>query len=85
MKAWTHRHIRYAHILCGGNFKIIYLQGTKGGKSNALSRRPEYRPAEEAVYREQQILKPQDFGKFQIVVVWETDSKQIQQELPHMV
>ena len=83
-KAWTHRQIRWVQKLCGLNFKIIYRPGTKGGKHHALTRRPEYRPEEGARHREQQILKPQHFGKFQIAVLWGTDSEQLQQELPHV-
>jgi len=83
-KAWTHRQIRWAQKLCGFNFKIIYRPGIKGGKPDALSRRPEYRPEEGATHREQQILKPQHFGKFQIAVVWGTNSEQLHQEWPQL-
>jgi len=69
-KAWTRRQIRWAQILCSFNFKIIYRPGTKGGRPDALSRRPEYRPEEGAKHHEQQILNPQHFGKLQIAVVW---------------
>jgi len=34
--------------------------------------------------REQQIVKPQDFGKFQIAIMWERDSERLQQQVPHM-
>jgi len=70
--------------LCGFNFKIIYRPGIKGGKPDALSRRPEYRPEEEATHREQQILTHQHFGKLQIAVVWGIHSEQLQQELPQL-
>ena len=83
-KAWTHRQIRWAQKLCGFNFKIIYRPGIKGGKPDALSRRPEYRPEAGATHREQQILKPQHFGKFQIAVVWGTRSERLQPELPQL-
>ena len=43
------------------NFKIIYRPGTRGGKPDALSRRPEYRPEEGAEHRKQSILKPENF------------------------
>ena len=46
------------------NFKIVYRPGTKGGKPDALSRWPEYRPKEGATHREQQILKPENFENF---------------------
>ena len=56
----------------------------KGGKPHALSRGPEYRPEEGATHREQQILRPEHFGKFQIAVVWGDESPSLQQELPHL-
>jgi len=56
-KAWTHRQIRWAQKLCSFNFKIIYQPGTKEGKPDTLSRRPEYRPEEGATHREQQIFE----------------------------
>ena len=83
-KVWTDRQIRWAQKFCGFTFKIVYRLGTKGGKQEPLSRRPEYRPEEGATHHEQQILQPKHFGKFQIAVVWGTDSEQLQQELPHM-
>jgi len=83
-QAWTHRQIRWAQKLCGFNCKIIYRPGIKAGKPEALSRPPEYRPEEGARHREQQILKHQHFGKFQIAVVWGTHSEQLQQELPQL-
>jgi len=83
-KPWTHRPIRWAQKLFSFHFKIIYEPGAKVGKPDALSRPPEYSPEEGATHREQQILKPQHFGKFQIAVAWGTDSEQLQQELPHM-
>ena len=43
------------------NFKIVYLPGSRGGKPDALSRRPEYRPVEGATHCEQSILKPEHF------------------------
>ena len=55
----------------------------KGGKPDALSRRPEYRPEERATHREQQILRPEHFGKFHIAVVWGDEPSLLQQELPH--
>jgi len=82
MKVWTHRQIRWAQRLCGFNFKIVYRPGTKGGKPDALSRQPEYRPEEGATYREQQILQPKHSGKFQLAVVWGLNVEQLQQGLP---
>ena len=66
-----HRQIRWAQKLCGFNFKIVYGPGAKGDKPDALSRQPEYRPDSEegATHREQQILQPKHFRKFQIAVV----------------
>jgi len=83
-KAWTYRQIRWGQKLCDFNFKIIYRPVTKGGKPDALSRRLEYRPEAGALHREQQILKPQHLGKFEIAVVWGTDSELLQQELAHV-
>ena len=42
-------------------FLIVYRPGSRGGKPDALSRRPEYRPEEGATHREQSILKPEHF------------------------
>ena len=81
-KIWMHRQIRWAQKLCGFNFKIVYRPGTKGGKPDALSRRPEYRPEEGATHCEQQILKPKNFAKYQIAVIWGSGSQQLQQVLP---
>ena len=36
------------------------------------------------MHREQQILKPKHFGKFQIAVIWGSDSEQLQQVLPQV-
>jgi len=83
-KAWMHRQIRWAQKLCDFNFQIIYRPGIKGGKPDALGRRPEYRPEEGATHREQTILKPEHFGKVQIAVVWGTHSEQLQLELPQL-
>ena len=84
IKAWRHRQIGWAQKLCGFNFKIIYRPGIQGDKPDALTRRPEYHAEEGATHREQQILKSQHLRKFPIAVEWETDSQQLQQELPHM-
>jgi len=43
------------------NFKIVYLPGSRGGKPDALSRRPEYRPEEGARHSEQSIWKSEHF------------------------
>ena len=69
-KASTARQVRWSQKLCDFNFVIVYRPGVKGGKPDALSRRPEYGPEEGARHREQQILRPEHFGKFQIAVVW---------------
>ena len=49
-------------LLASFNFKIIYRPGSRSGKPDALSRRPEYRPEEEAEHTEQSILKPEHFS-----------------------
>ena len=53
------------------HFKIVYRPGKRGGKLDALSRRPEYRPEEGAKHTEQSILKPEHF---QISLVHEDDT-----------
>ena len=82
-KAWTARQIRWSQKLCDFNFVIVYRPGVKGGKPDALSKRPEYRPEEGATHREQEILRPEHFGTFQIALVWGDEPPPLQQELPH--
>jgi len=65
-KLWNHRQIRWAQELTDYNFKILYEPGSRGGKPNALSRLPEYRPEEGARHSEQSILK---LVHFQISVI----------------
>jgi len=36
------------------------------------------------MHLEQQFLKPQHFRKFKRAIVWGRDSKQLQEELPHI-
>ena len=60
-KVGNPRQIRWAQWLANFNFKIVYRPGSRGGKPDALSRRPEYRPEEGAMHREQSILKPEHF------------------------
>src|SRR6267154_6460795 len=60
-KVWNQRQIRWAQQLANYNFKIVYRPGKRGGKPDALSRRPEYRPEEGATHSEQSILKPEHF------------------------
>ena len=60
-KVWNQRQVRWAQRLADYNFKIIYWPGTRGGKPDALSRRPEYCPEEGAEHRKQSILKPENF------------------------
>jgi len=43
-KIWNQRHIRWAQELTNYNFKIVYRPGSRGGKPDTLSRRPEYCP-----------------------------------------
>jgi len=56
-KVWNQRQIPWAQGLTNYNFKIVYRPGSRGGKPDALSRRPEYRPEEGAHHSEQSILK----------------------------
>jgi len=60
-KVWNQRQIRWAQELTNYNFKIVYRPGSRGGKPDALSRRPEYRPEERARHSEESILKPEHF------------------------
>jgi len=60
-KVWNPRQIRWAQWLANLNVKIVYRPLSRGGKLDALSRRPEYRLEEGATHREQTILKPQHF------------------------
>jgi len=60
-KVWNQRQIRWAQELTNYNFKIVYRPGSRGGKPDALSRRPEYRPEEGPRHSEQSILKSEDF------------------------
>ena len=39
-KVWNRRQIRWAQWLANFNFKIVYRPGSRGGKPDALSRRP---------------------------------------------
>jgi len=61
-KKWNQRQIRWAQLLASFNFKIIYRPGSRSGKPDALSRRPEYRPEEGAEHTEQSIFKPEHFS-----------------------
>jgi len=60
-KVWNPRQIRWAQWPANFNFKIVYGSGRRGGKPDALSRRPEYCLEEGAKHREQTILKPEHF------------------------
>ena len=61
-KVWNQRQVRWAQQLAYYNFIIKYRPGARGGKPDALSRRPEYRPEEGTKHSEQSILKPEHFG-----------------------
>jgi len=58
-KVWNPRRIRWAQWLANFNFKIGYRPGSRGGKPDALSRRPDYRLEEGAMHRAHTILKPE--------------------------
>ena len=60
-KVWNQRQIRWAQQLANYNFKIVYRPGKRGGKPDALSRRPGYSLEEGATHCEQSILKPDHF------------------------
>jgi len=58
---WNQRQIRWAQQLMNYNFKIVYQPGTRGGKPDLFSRRPEYRPQQGARHTEQSFLKYEHF------------------------
>jgi len=60
-KVWNQRQIRWAQELTNYNLKIVYRPGSRGGKPDALSRRPQYHPEEGARHSEQSILKSEHF------------------------
>jgi len=60
-KVWNQQQIRWAQELTNCNFKIGYRRGSRGGKPDALSRRPEYRPEEGAHHCELSLLKSKHF------------------------
>jgi len=60
-KVWNPPKIRWAQWVVNFNCKFLYCPGSRGGKPDAISRRPEYRLDEGAMYREQIILKSEHF------------------------
>ena len=70
-KVWNQRQIRLAQELTDYNVKMGYRPGSRGGKPDALRRRPEYRPEEGAHQSEQSILKS---ANFQISVIHQRQS-----------
>jgi len=56
-KVWKQQQIRWAQELTNYNFKMVYRPGSRGGKPDPLSRRPQYRLEEGARHAEQSILK----------------------------
>ena len=60
-KQWNPGQIGWAQWLAKLNFKLVYRPGSWGGKTDALSRRPENRPEERATHRDQSILKSEHF------------------------
>jgi len=69
-KVWNQRQISWAQRLADYHFKIIYCPGKRGGKPDALSRRPEYRPEGGANHSKQSILISEHF---QISLIHEDD------------
>jgi len=53
--------MRSAQWLANFHFQVVYRPGSRGGKPDALSRRPEYRLEEGATHCAQTILKPEHF------------------------
>jgi hypothetical protein len=63
-KKYTRRQARWAELLAGYDFIIVYRPGSKGGKPDALSRRSDYRLPEgegEQSNETHQFLKPHQF------------------------
>ena len=60
-KVWNQRQIRWAPELTNYNIKIVYRPGSRGGKHDALSRRPKYRPDDGDRHAQQSILKTEHF------------------------
>jgi len=60
-KVWNQHQMRWAQEVTNDKFKIVYQPGSRGGKPDALSRRPEYLPEEGARHSEQSILKSEHF------------------------
>ena len=70
-KVWNQRQIRWGQELTNYNFKILYRQGSRGGKSDALSRWPQYCPEGGARPTAQSSLKTEHF---QISVIHQKQS-----------
>ena len=63
-KKYTRRQVRWAQLLAGYDFVIVFRPGVKGGKPDALTRRPDYRLLGgdgEKSYETHHFLKPQQF------------------------
>jgi len=63
-KIYTRRQARWAELLAGYDFVIIYRPGIKGGKPDALSRRSDYQIAnkkDDSTYQTERFLKPHQF------------------------
>ena len=57
-KQLNRRQARWAELLSEFDFRIIYREGKKGGKPDALSRRTEYRPEGGGKDSEMQMFRP---------------------------
>ena len=57
-KVWNQRQSKWVQRLADYNFRIVCRPEKRGGKPDALNRRPEYRPEEGAEHSKQSILKP---------------------------
>ena len=60
-KIWNQSQIWCPQALTNYNFTIVYRPGTRGGRPDALSRRPEYCPEMRARHSAQSILKNEHF------------------------
>jgi Reverse transcriptase (RNA-dependent DNA polymerase)/RNase H-like domain found in reverse transcriptase/Integrase zinc binding domain/Chromo (CHRromatin Organisation MOdifier) domain/Integrase core domain/Retroviral aspartyl protease len=64
-REYNRRQARWAEYLAGFDFMIVYRPGKKGGKPDALSRRPDYqighKGGEKGKTEKQEFLKPHQF------------------------
>jgi hypothetical protein len=72
-KILNRRQARWAQELAGYDFKIVYRPGPRNGKPDALSRRPEFRPAKGGLEADDdeafaRVLKPSQIELSQAII-----------------